>query len=230
MIRGVASTRLRQWAAGSRTVRRWREARYHTFVSACAISPTDTILDVGAGGGGALERFNRTNPITAVDLEPWAEGWLDQANVTTMAADARALPFRDREFDVAFSNSVIEHVPPEDQQRFADEVRRVSARYFVQTPNKWFPIEPHYQLPLFQFLPRRVRKWLNGRFALGWQPRGHWEEITLLSARDLSRLFPDARIVRERMLGLTKSVIAVRGTPATDVTAPAATRESGARS
>ena len=80
----------------------------------------------------------------------------------------------------------------------------------MQTPNRWFPIEPHYQLPLFQFLPRRVRMALNRRFTLGWQAKGQWEEITLLGARDLRRLFPDAEIHREKVLGLTKSLIAVR--------------------
>ena len=101
--------------------------------------------------------------------------------------------------------------PPPLQAAFAAEIARVSERYYVQTPNRWFPIEPHYQLPLFQFLPRSVRQRLNARFNLGWQPRGHWEEITLLTARDLQRLFPDATIHRERVLGLTKSLMAVRG-------------------
>ncbi len=73
-----------------------------------------------------------------------------------MQADGTQLPFGDREFDIAFSNSVIEHVPPELQAAFAAEVSRVADRYFVQTPNRYFPIEPHYQLPLFQFLPRQA--------------------------------------------------------------------------
>jgi hypothetical protein len=80
----------------------------------------------------------------------------------------------------------------------------------VQTPNRYFPIEPHYQLPLFQFLPERLRRALNKRFTLGWREKGQWEEINLLSARDLRRLFPDAEIHRERVLGLTKSLMAVR--------------------
>jgi hypothetical protein len=202
---------LRRWAATSGTVRRWREQRYRLFAELCDLRPTDTIVDVGAGWGAALERFNTTNPITAVDLKPDPSSpWLSTPNVTVATADGTALPFADGEFDVAFSNSVIEHVPAVGQEAFAGEVRRVARRYYVQTPNRWFPIEPHYQLPLFQFLPERVRKALNRRFTLGWQAKGQWEEITLLSARDLRRLFPDAEIHRERVLGLTKSLIAVR--------------------
>jgi hypothetical protein len=202
---------LRSWAAGSATVQRWREGRYRLFEELCRVQPTDRIIDVGAGWGAALERFNDVNPIVAVDLTPDPTSpWLSTPNVTVATADGTALPFTDREFDVAFSNSVIEHVPPERQQAFANEISRVANRYWVQTPNRYFPIEPHYQVPLFQFLPDRVRRWLNSRFTLGWQGKGEWEEITLLGAGDMRRLFPDAEIHRERVLGLTKSLIAVR--------------------
>jgi 2-polyprenyl-3-methyl-5-hydroxy-6-metoxy-1,4-benzoquinol methylase len=201
---------LRSWAETSPTVLRWREGRYRMFQELCRLRAEDRILDVGAGWGAALERFNTENPIVAVDLKPDSRGWLENPNVTVMQADGTHLPFADSEFDVAFSNSVIEHVPPSLQSAFASEIRRVAPRYFVQTPNRYFPIEPHYQLPLFQFLPERARRALNRRFTLGWQPKGEWEEINLLTASDLRRLFPDAEIHRERLLGLTKSLIAVR--------------------
>jgi SAM-dependent methyltransferase len=202
--------RTRAWATDSETIRRWRQRRYELFVELCRVRPGERILDVGAGGGAALERFNRTNEIVAVDLEPQDSRWLEQGNVTVHVADATQLPFADREFPIVFSSSVIEHVPPALQPAFAAEIRRVGERYFVQTPNRWFPIEPHYQLPFFQFLPRRLRMALNARFTLGWQKRGHWEEITLLSAGDLRRLFPDGELHRERALGLTKSLMVVR--------------------
>ena len=203
----------RSWVSTSDTVVGWRERRYRLFLELCAVRDDERILDVGAGTGGGLERFNERNPIVAVDLEGRREGWLDRPNVTVEQGDGTKLRYADRAFPVAYSNSVIEHVPRELQQAFADEVRRVADRYFVQTPNRWFPVEPHYQVPLFQFLPRRVRRALNARFTLGFQPKGHWEEITLLSARDLRRLFPDAEIHRERVLGLTKSLMAVRRQP-----------------
>jgi 2-polyprenyl-3-methyl-5-hydroxy-6-metoxy-1,4-benzoquinol methylase len=204
-------SRTTSWAANSDAIRRGRERRYQLFVKLCAVQPDERILDVGAGQGAALERFNTVNPIVAVDLvAPTASGWMGQANVEVGQADGTRLPFADREFPVVFSNSVIEHVPKELQQAFASEVRRVSERYYVQTPNKWFPIEPHYQLPLVQFLPERLMKALNRHFSFGWREKGRWEPIKLLSARELQRLFPDAEIHRERVLGLTKSLMAVR--------------------
>ena len=200
----------RGWATTSPTIQRWRRGRYERFVELCGLEPGDRILDVGAGVGAALERFNSVNPITALDLTPKTSPWLEQENVTTMVGDGTRLPFADGEFAVAFSNSVIEHVPLELQYAFAMEVRRVSRRYFIQTPNRWFPIEPHYQVPLFQFLPERTRRFLNRHATMGFQPKGYWEPIELLSARDMQRLFPDATIHREKVLGLTKSLMAVR--------------------
>jgi SAM-dependent methyltransferase len=202
--------RLLTWALASETVRRWRERRYELFVALCDVRPGERILDVGAGFGAALERFNTTNEIVAVDLEPYEAGWLTGANVDVRYADATRLPFRDREFPLAFSSSVLEHIPRERQAAFAAEIHRVADRYFVQTPNRFFPLEPHYQLPFFQLLPRRAQRWLVASFALGWHERGEWEEITLLSAAGLARLFPEAEIHRERVLGLTKSLMAVR--------------------
>jgi SAM-dependent methyltransferase len=202
--------RLRHWASTSPTVLGWRRGRYERFARLCRLRPDDRILDVGAGLGAALERFNAVNPITALDLTPMESEWIQQRNVTQIQGDGTRMPFGDGEFAVAFSNSVIEHVPAHLQAAFASEVRRVSDRYFVQTPNRWFPIEPHYQVPLFQFLPERTRRWLNSRYTMGFQPKGHWEPIELLTARDMQRLFPDAVIHREKVLGLTKSLMAVR--------------------
>jgi len=189
--------------------RTWRQRRYERFVVLCGLEPTDRILDIGSGSGGALAVYNRANAITAVDLERWPDD-PNRPNVEFVQGNGCALQFSDQTFDVAFSNSVIEHMDAEDQRRFAHEVRRVAGRYYVQTPNKWFPIEPHYQLPLFQFLPRALQRRLVARFQLGWQAKGEMETIRLLTARELRRLFPDAEIHRERMFGFTKSLMAVR--------------------
>lgn len=210
MVSSVVFGRTREWAAKSDTIRRWRERRYRLFLDLCRVEPDDRILDVGAGAGGALERFNTTNEIIAVDIRPEESEWLGKPNVTVQYGDATRLPFADGEFPVVFSNSVIEHIPRALQPAFAAEVRRVGRRYFVQTPNRYFPVEPHYQLPLFQFLPGRVQRALNRRFSLGWREKGHWEEINLLSARDLRRLFPDGELRRERLFGMTKSLMMVR--------------------
>jgi hypothetical protein len=207
---GPVGKAMRAWARDGSTAKRWREDRYQRFIDLCHVQPAERIVNVGAGRGASLERFNRSNPIVAVDPEPYKSEWFEQGNVTVVKADGTALPFGDGEFPIAFSNSVIEHVPKRKQAAFAAEIRRVSERYYVQTPNRFFPVEPHYQFPFFQFLPERMQRALNKRFQLGFRPKGTFDEITLLSERDMKRLFPDAVIHREKVLGLTKSLMAVR--------------------
>lgn len=204
--------RTRTWAAESETVRRWRLRRYERFLALCNVKPDERILDVGAGTGGALERFNQTNPIVALDLTPPPEGtWLDGENVTIVTADAsRGLPFADREFPVVFCSSMIQYVPGSRRRAVAAELRRVSDRYFVQTPNRRFPVDPHYQVPFIQFLPRRARRWLTNRLTLGWRSKGDDAAFEMLTRKELVSLFPDGEIHRERVFGLTKSFMVVR--------------------
>src|SRR5436305_9486326 len=84
-----------------------------------------------------------------------------------VAGDGRALPFRDGAFDVVFSNSVIEHVgDAASQRRFAREVARVGRAYWVQTPNRWFPVEQHLLTPLVHWLPKQWQRRLVPRFTV----------------------------------------------------------------
>ena len=126
----------------------------------------------------------------------------------------------DRAFDVVFSNSVIEHLGIfEDQQSMAAEIRRVGKRYYVQTPNRFFPIEPHFLVPFFQFLPIGLKARMLRRIDLGWYKkvpslelaRKTVQSIRLLSEKDLSKLFPEAHLYRERFCGLVKSFVAYAG-------------------
>jgi hypothetical protein len=142
-------------------------------------------------------------------------------SLVSMVGDAREMrEFKDKEFAVVFSNSVIEHVGSyEEQRRMAAEVRRIGERYCVQTPNRYFPIEPHVLLPFFQFLPFSVRIFILAHFRTpwGWKLKDEQEAveyvrgIRLLNEREMRELFPGAKIYKEKFLGLTKSLIAYEG-------------------
>jgi SAM-dependent methyltransferase len=140
-----------------------------------------------------------------------------------VAGDGRALPFCDAAFDVVFSNSVIEHVgDPASQEQFAREVARVGCAFWVQTPNRWFPVEQHLLTPLVHWLPKSWQAAIVRRGTV-WSAltrpspdrrdfyiEHFLRDIRLLGMGELQRLFPGARIVRERFLGMTKSLIACR--------------------
>lgn len=135
--------------------------------------------------------------------------------------DARDMrQFQTKEFDVVFSNSVIEHVGIyADQALMAQEIQRVGKRYFVQTPNFYFPIEPHFVFPLFHWLPMGLRVWLVTHFSLGWygkfdsvvRAKQEVESIRLLTERRFRYLFPGSHLFRERFLGITKSFVVYGG-------------------
>jgi hypothetical protein len=115
---------------------------------------------------------------------------------------------------------VIEHVGGiEDQSKMANEIRRVGRRYFVQTPNAYFPIEPHFLVPGFQFMPAQMRALLLTKARLGWMPREPSlskaletvSSIRLLTTAEMRHLFPEAKIYKERFFGMTKSIVAYHG-------------------
>ena len=122
--------------------------------------------------------------------------------------------FTDNTFDVVFSNSVIEHVRTfQNQEKMAKEIQRVGKAYFLQTPNYWYFLEPHFLFFGFQFLPIKARAFLLRKFQLGWYPKIKdynrsieiAQRIRLLRKKELKKLFPSAMIVKEKLFGFTKS-------------------------
>lgn len=157
---------------------------------------------------------DETVSITVVNLDA-AEA--RDANIFITTGNACSLPFDDMSFDVIHSNSVIEHVGHwTEMGNMAAEVRRLAPNYFIQTPNMWFPVEPHFKLPFVHWLPEQTRAsilQMTGRsrkFSDAGEATRYVQRISLLSARQLQVLFPDARLWRERFLGLTKSLVAER--------------------
>jgi Methyltransferase domain len=158
--------------------------------------------------------------ITVVNLTLENEGAPAWEGIEFLTADACNLSeFADNSFNIVHSNSVIEHLRSwEQMEHFAGEVRRLAPSYFVQTPNYWFPVEPHFLTPGFQWLPEPFRVRLLMRFDLGHHGRKGSigdamraiEGARLLTRAMVAELFPDADILRERFLGLTKSFVAIR--------------------
>jgi ubiquinone/menaquinone biosynthesis C-methylase UbiE len=120
----------------------------------------------------------------------------------------------DKSFDFVFSNSVIEHLfSIQNQQKMANEVMRVGKSYYIQTPNKFFPIEPHWVFPFFQFLPFGLKVYLTKNFNLGHIPKAKNKqeaidlvnEVNLLSKKELENLFTGSKLYIEKFMGFHKS-------------------------
>jgi hypothetical protein len=193
--------------------RAFRPRRMRSFVQYFNVTNDTPILD--AGGTPLNWSFIPQRPqVTMINIfgKEWAEG-----NMRMMVYDGSTFPFPDNSFDVCYSNSVIEHVGDRSRiEHFASEIRRVAPRYYVQTPNLWFFVEPHFLCLFIHWLPLSIMRRLIRYFSVwGWvvkPDQAHVDramaDILLLTRKDMQKLFPDAEIVVERFAGMTKSIIA----------------------
>ena len=199
-----------------------RARRHAFFIKLIQSMPNpQNILDVGG-----TELYWQTMGFTGtsntqITLLNLKKEKVSSANMHSLAGNAIDMhELKDQSFDIVFSNSVIEHVGDFDAQgRMAKEIMRIGKRYFVQTPNYWFPIEPHFLFPGFQWLPASIRIWLIQRYDLGWyqktpdpeQARILINHNQLLTKNEFKFLFPQARIYEEKILSFVKSFIAYYG-------------------
>jgi hypothetical protein len=198
---------------GRKRARRW-ELLLKTFPDLDQMS----VVDLGGDPSTWQQSSIHPKHVHVVNIEPFSAdlpSWME-----TDLGDACALPeqIASRRYDLVFSNSVIEHVGGHERRtRFADTVHQLAPRHWVQTPYRYFPIEPHWIAPGMQFMPIRVRAWMAT-----WWPLAHvkskslrealggvlWTE--LIDRTQMRYLFPDSTLVNERLLGLTKSLIAIK--------------------
>ncbi len=197
---------------------KFRGKRFELFKSFIdGIKKPVSILDVGGTPNFWIQMgFNHSSDADITLLNIDAQD-ISGTNFKTVIGSALNLTmFNDKEFDVVFSNSVIEHVGGiTEQRKMADEILRTGKMYFVQTPNYYFPFEPHFLFPFFQFFPLWLKKAMLLKFNLGWFKKAGDENeaeniansIKLLKKRDLTLLFKNGKIFKEKFLFLTKSFL-----------------------
>jgi len=178
----------------SQSRRRERRERFYELFD---VQPGWKILDVGCGENFRSPWFDPTFDVTGLDYRPIERE--HRAYEKFVCCDATNIPFPDQHFDLVFSNSLIEHLPTRDAQRqFAAEVMRVGKRFWIQTPNINFPVDPHYIVPFFQHLPPKTRSFFN------------FDGTVLeLNGKQLGSLFPSARILDFPFAGISQSIVAV---------------------
>lgn len=215
---------------------RARAKRAAIFRATFVLQPEMRILDLGSESGTAIAAVLegtaiRKENVYIADIE---KSFLDEGERRfgfrgVLIPESGVLPFPDKYFDIVYCSSVIEHVTVDKsemwsirsgeefrrraaahQRIFANEILRLGRAYFVQTPNRGFPIESHSWLPFVGGLPRpiliRLLSVTNRFWIKKTQP-----DWNLLTSKGLDSLFPGARIVDEKVLGFTKSLMAVGG-------------------
>ena len=216
---------------GSSTSERIRARRWAELIRRFVDLPDMRVIDLGGTTWDWTMGFCETaKKATAKPLAPKEVLVVNLDETTlrnpaswmnTLACDVCNLPrdIMETEFDLVFSNSLIEHVGGHwRRQQMAGVVNQLAAHHWVQTPWRYFPLEPHWMFPGFQFLPVSARAFVARRWPLT-PPglRGQTKEealdqalnVELVSVAEMRRLFPTSELLREKVLGVTKSIIAV---------------------
>jgi len=195
----------------------FRKRRFHFFKEKIKLLDKPiTILDIGGTVKFWInENYHNENVfITIININTEESSY---GNIRVLSGNACDLSmFKSKAFDISFSNSLIEHLYTKANQiKMASEAMRVGKYFFIQTPNRYFPIEPHFKFPFFQFLPRVLKMFLQTKTTLingvkydKEYARNIINEIRLLSLKEVKELFPNSKIMIERFFGLAKSFVA----------------------
>jgi len=188
---------------------RARRAIYRRFIEVMYPEHTASVLDIGvtcdsrSPESNFFEQFYPyKDHLTCVGTEDGSHLERDYPGMRFIpVTPGEPLPFPLGYFDVAFSNAVVEHCGDREQQQlFISEALRVSKRFFIATPNRWFPFEVHTGIPLLHYLPVRVFRALLAQTRYGcWADE---RRLNILTARLFSRLFPAGTHVKVEHIGV----------------------------
>lgn len=177
------------------------------------------VLDLG----GTLRMWEsapvRPRHVTIVNLDPRLDeptgDWYDVRNGDACAPEEDVLAC---DYDLVYSNSLLEHVGGHaKRQQLAAVIRDAAPRHWVQTPYRYFPLEPHWMVPGMQFLPLAARASIARRWPFGpaskATPAGNVVSevayVELVSLTEMRSYFPASQIWIERLAGLPKSLVAI---------------------
>jgi len=196
-----------------------RQQIFRRFITAFAPCAGTSILDVGVTSDTRQQEsnyFERFYPhptqITAVGTEDGSHLTEQYPGLKYQSVEpGSSLPFSTNHFDIVFSNAVLEHTGCRSSQAaFVKEVCRVGKRFFITTPNRWFPVEHHTGLPFLHFLPRAAYRAILAKTSYRyWADEAH---LNILTGDALRRMLPEGvkgQVEAVRILGLSCNLIAL---------------------
>lgn len=176
-------------------------------------APHDSILEVGVADieysevdNYLIKKYPYKEQLTALGIDSLHNFMQRYPAVKAVTYDGVFFPFLDRQFDIAHSNAVIEHVGSWDNQKtFLSEMIRVSKRGMLTTPNKFFPIEIHTRLPLIHLLPKSIFDAILIIIGKKWATGNYMNLLTYSDIKELMNKFDGVsfRIIRNRLLFFT---------------------------
>jgi len=140
------------------------------------------ILDVGCGSGAIADYFAAKNQVTGIDVVDQRTEEFKMGRFKFLQLDGPILPFRDESFDIVISNHVLAYIKDKDSHfRELARILRPGGIIYIATPNRYFPIDPHYKFPLLHYLPASIYNWIMKKIGL------YREDVFFTSLTEISQ-------------------------------------------
>jgi hypothetical protein len=196
-----------------------RKRMFSIFMKDFSPDETESVLDVGVTADRSYSSSNylellypHKHRIIAVGLDDAAFLAQEYPGLRFFYANALELPFPTNSVDYVHSSAVWEHVGSDrNQKQMLFECLRVAKKgVFLTTPNRWFPIEFHTQLPLLHWLPKNTFRWVLRK--LKFSELANEANLNLLTGAEISEFLTqqsnwDVQVKYTYLLGWPSNVI-----------------------
>ena len=198
-----------------------REKFFNHFIHSTEYNDNQSLLDIGttpsldSEQNVILEKTKNNKNITCLSDQDCSILEKKYPNIKDfIIGDGTNTDFKDMSFDIVHSNATLEHVGSYNNQiAFVKEASRISKNHvFIQTPNRFYPIDFHTNLPLVHWLPKKIHRKILKFIGLNFYSTE--ENLNLLSESNLIDIckkldIKKFKIIKHKLLFMTSNLILV---------------------
>ena len=179
----------------------FRKKRFAQFINLLEVDNKSRIIDFGGLPYDWIS-IGFSGEVLCVSMSRIKEGEWGEGNIQYKRMNLLENTFKDNEFDICYSNSLIEHVGIENQQKIANEIMRISNKYWVQVPYRYFLLEPHYRFPFFHELPLKLKHLIARKWTPYFVKKNYYldevDSMYLPKYDEYKKLFNNGRVIKEK--------------------------------
>ncbi len=198
-----------------------RKEFFNLFVLNTKYSENKSVIDIGTTPSLEeeqnifLEKTKNNTNITCLSNQDCQILFKKYKNIKKIIiGDGRNTKIENNSFDIVHSNATIEHVGSLDNQlSFVKEMLRISKEVvFIQTPNRYYPLDFHTILPFIHWLPKNIHRNILKFLKLDFYSKE--ENLNLLSLNDLKNIckilnIKNYKIIKYKLFFFTSNLILI---------------------
>tara|TARA_B100001769_G_C21975401_1_gene524609 strand:- start:116 stop:802 length:687 start_codon:yes stop_codon:yes gene_type:complete len=201
-------------------LKKYRLDFFKTFEENIIYDNSSRILDVGTSevinetDNLFIQLYKYKKNITCLSKQDLKKIKTKYKEINFIIGDALSSGLPDNSFDIVHSNATIEHVGDGSNQFiFLRECLRISQKFvFIQTPNKFFPIDFHTKIPLIHFLPDKIYRKLLSLIGLNFY--ADVNNLNLISLKEINFFlkkleYKKCKIIKKKLCGITSNLIII---------------------